>query len=77
MLAASDAKEVAANTKTTADNTEKVQSVVDNATASIQKNASGDWNITADKAKKDVDGNTLKAIFYLDDSGYLCRRDFK
>lgn len=77
LAAAADAKNVATNTKMTADNTAKVQSVVDNATASIQKNASGEWNITADKAKKDDDGNTLKAIFYLDDSGYLCRRDFK
>ena len=68
LAAKSDAKAVAANTKTTADNTAKAQAIVDNATKSIQAAASGEWNITAAKAKTDADGNTISTT-YLKHSG--------
>lgn len=68
LAAKSDAKAVAANTKTTADNTAKAQAIVDNATKSIQATASGEWNITAAKAKTDADGNTIGTT-YLKRSG--------
>lgn len=68
LAAEANAKAVAANTKTTADNAAKAQAIVDNATKSIQADASGDWNITAAKAKADADGNAISAT-YLKRSG--------
>lgn len=58
LAAKSDAKAVAA----------KAQAIVDNATKSIQATASGEWNITAAKAKTDADGNTIGTT-YLKRSG--------
>lgn len=68
LAAAANAKAVAANTKAVADNTAKVKSIVDDATKAIQAKASGNWNITAAKAKTDADGNTISTT-YLKRSG--------
>lgn len=68
LAAAANAKAVTANTKAVADNTAKVQSIVDDATKAIQIKASGDWGITAAKAKADADGNTISTT-YLKRSG--------